>query len=96
MNRKGQLRIGAIYRAARSIRQMPHPGLPTAFEEMQEAHEITLDIGMRVGEGVAHPGLGREMDHPLRRMTDEHVFHALSVRQVEPHECKLFVSAELG
>ena len=40
--------------------------LPAALEHVEEADEVGIDVGVRVLERVAHAGLRREMDHPLR------------------------------
>src|SRR3546814_4819012 len=36
------------------------------LEDVHEADDVGVDVGVRVLERVAHAGLGGEVDHPLR------------------------------
>jgi hypothetical protein len=42
-----------------------------ALQDVGEADEVGVDVGHRVLDGVAHPGLGRQVDHPLRLVGGE-------------------------
>jgi hypothetical protein len=58
--------IGAIDRRGRGIDQVPAAVVPAALEHVEEADEIRLDIGMRIGQRMPHPGLRRQI-HDLRK-----------------------------
>ena len=41
------------------------------LEDVGEAHEVRFDVGQRVLEAVADPGLGGEVDHPVEARLGE-------------------------
>lgn len=45
---------------------MLHRIMTAGFEDVVEADEVRFDIGVRVGDGVAHARLRCEVDHDLR------------------------------
>ena len=56
-----------------------------AFQDVQEAGDVAADVDVRVLRGVAHPGLGRQVHHPLRRVGGEGRLHRGAVGQVGLH-----------
>ena len=42
---------------------MLHPGVATAFQDVQKADDVARHIGVRVDRRVAHAGLSGEVDH---------------------------------
>lgn len=81
--REGHLRIGAVDRAGRGEHQVLHAVVPAALEHMQEAGDVALDIDVRIGRRIADPGLGGEIDHPLRPVRGEGLFHRRPVAEVD-------------
>lgn len=49
---------------------------------MGEFNDVTIDIGKRVFDGVAHGGLGGEVDYALELVSGKTLLHALAVTQV--------------
>ena len=54
-----------------------------AFQDVEEAHDVGVDVGVRIFEAVAHPRLGGEIDHMARLRLGEDGGHAVTVGQVE-------------
>ena len=62
--------------------------LPAALEHVEEAHQIGVDIGVRVFQRVAHAGLRREMHHQLGPQRREQGRGGGAVGEVEPREAE--------
>ena len=60
---------------------MLHTVMAAAFEHMQEAPDIGVDISVGVVERVADAGLRGEMDHALGLLLGEGRFHDLRLRE---------------
>ena len=70
ISRIGHLLVAAIYRTTRSINEVLYAPLTTiitmsaSFQDVVEANEVALNVGIRIGNGVAHARLGCEVyDH---------------------------------
>ncbi len=63
---EGLVGIGAVDRAARSVDQVLDPVVAAALQDVGEAGQVGVHIGHRVLDGVTDPGLGGEVDDPLR------------------------------
>ena len=50
---------------------------------------------MRVGEGIPHPGLGRQVDHSLRADSLEQFRDGVPIRKVQPLESEPGAAFEL-
>jgi len=61
---------------------MLHAMVAAAFQDVAEADQVGVDIGGRVLQRVAHPGLGGQVDHALRLVLAEHPLHRLAVADV--------------
>jgi len=59
-----------------------HTKVAAAFQNMQKAGDIALHIHMRIGGGIAHTGLCRQVDDALGLMRGKHGFHAGAVGQI--------------
>jgi hypothetical protein len=70
--------------------------VPTALEDVDEGDEIGVHVGVRVGEGIAHAGLGGEMDHALGPHPGEEVRNGGAVGEVELLEGEAGAPLELG
>ncbi len=62
---------------------MLHAAVPAALEHVGEADEVRVDVGMRVGDGVAHAGLRGEMDDHVEALALEQCRHAGAIGEVE-------------
>ena len=56
--------------------------MAAAFDDVQEADDVGLDVGVGVVRGVAHAGLGGEVDDALRSVGGEGVFDGVAVGEV--------------
>ena len=74
----------------------PVIGMAAALQNVKESNEIGLDIGLWIENGIPHSGLGRQVDHDLRIILAEYVFHQSLVRNVASHKCKSFVLFQTG
>ncbi len=68
MNRIRPFPVKAIHRRRRGKDQMPDFCLAAAFQQIAKAHQIGLDIGARIDQAVAHPGLGGQVHHMINIM----------------------------
>ena len=41
-------------------------GMAAGFQNIVEADDVGFYVDVRVGDAVAHPGLGSEVDHDIR------------------------------
>jgi hypothetical protein len=98
---EGELAVRAIDRARRGIDEMLHLRVAAAFEHMQEAPDIGVDISVRMLQRIAHAGLRGEMDDALRLLLGEDRAHDFLVGEVgldemksvaprQPREARLF------
>jgi hypothetical protein len=70
------LGVAAVHAGARCIGQVLHLAVPAAFQDVHEADEVAVDIGMRVLQRVAHAGLGRQVDDPVEPSFGKQSGHA--------------------
>ncbi len=75
-------RIGAIHAGAAGVDQVFHAIVAATFEDMTKANEVAVDVGERVLKGVAHAGLGGQVDHALGFMGLKQLSHAGAVGHV--------------
>ena len=57
--------------------------VPAALQDVGEAGEVGVHVGHGVLDGVAHPGLGGQIDHPLGLVRPEGGGDALPVLDVQ-------------
>src|SRR5688572_1708282 len=88
--RPGQLGVRAVHARAGGVHEMARRSTPAALEHVGEANEVRLDVGARVLERVAHPGLRGEMEHALGALFFEKLLERIGVRDVQ------FVKSEPG
>jgi hypothetical protein len=53
---------------------------------MEEAHEVGVDVGVRVVDRVPHPGLGREVDDGTKAVGCEEGLHLAAVGEIDAGE----------
>ena len=58
---------------------MLHFVVAACLEDVVESDEIALNIGIRIGDAVAHSGLGCEIDHDSRAVVREKLLHQVPV-----------------
>ena len=67
---------------------MPAAIVAAAFEHVDEAFEIGVDVSVRMVGRITHAGLRREMDHDRETMLLKQGLRRRAVRQVELREGK--------
>ena len=90
----GQAGVATIDARARSIDEVRDACVPAGLENVREADEVAVDVGLRVGQRVAHAGLGREVNDLVEALTGEQVGDGPPVRDVHRLEAKLRARAE--
>jgi hypothetical protein len=65
------LGVAAVDAGARGIDQVLHAVVAAAFEDVGEADQVAVDVGVRVLQRVAHAGLGGEVDHAVELLGGE-------------------------
>ena len=64
--------VGAVHAGRAGVDQVPHAGraavigVAAGFEDVIEAGQVGVYVGVRVGDAVAHAGLGGQVDHDVR------------------------------
>ncbi len=67
--------------------------MPTALKDVHESDQIGIDISMRVGQGVTHPGLGGQVDNCIKLVISKECFHAAAIRDIAFYKREtLFIS----
>lgn len=84
LNGEGQLGIAAIDRAGTGIDHVLHLPVPREFQQVEVPHQVRLDIGVRVFDRIAHPGLGTEVDHAVDLLTRQRGIQRGHVGKVDP------------
>ena len=74
--RIGHLLVAAIDGRGRGIDQMFHFVVATGLEDVVESDEVTLDVGVGVGDAVAHACLGGQVDDYDYTVVREDVLHS--------------------
>ena len=65
-----------------------------AFEHVDEADQIAVDIGVRIQDGVADAGLGGQVDHLVEFLGGEQRFHAGAISDIQFDEAELRVCSQ--
>jgi hypothetical protein len=60
----------------------------TAFQNVHEAHEVRIDISVRVTERIADASLSSEMDNALGSVYLEQTLNGIAVGKVASNELK--------
>ena len=75
---------------------MPALRVPAAFEHVEEAGDVGVDIVVRRRERMANPGLGGKMHHMGEPTFRKQRRHAVAVLEVELMEAERIVAGEFG
>ena len=70
--------------------------LAAALEDVHEAHQIAIDVGVGVEQRVAHTGLGRQVNHALETFSGEQRGHRRPVGDVHLDEAKIALPRQAG
>lgn len=70
--------------------------MAAGLEHVEETHEIALEVGARVLDGVAYARLGGEVHNDVEAVLSEQALHERGVAQVAAHECEAAVRVGLG
>jgi hypothetical protein len=79
---KGEFGQAPINAGTGGINETLHPGFFRQFNEVDKAFQVRLLVGKRVDQGVAHPGLGRQMADLLGPVVRKQPFQARKIGQV--------------
>ena len=96
VHRKRHARIGAVDRGRRGIEQMPAAVMAAAFQDVGEAGEVGVDIGIRIGQRVTHAGLRAEMHDVRKAVLGEQLRHGGAVGEIAFDELEARQFGELG
>ena len=67
---------------------MPHTVMAAALQDVPKANQIALDVSRWIVKGVAHTGLGRQMDHRSRLMLSKQRRHGGAILQIKALKSK--------
>jgi hypothetical protein len=67
-----------------------------AFEDVHEADEVAVHIGVRILQRIAHAGLGGQVDDAVELLGGEERFHAGAVGDVQFHEAEVRLGVSRG
>src|SRR5688572_13418189 len=68
--------------------------VPTSLQNIGEANQICVNIGMRVPERIPYPGLRGEVDDDAESMPCEQLRNRDAIRQIQLFELKARIVAE--
>ena len=68
--------------------------VPAALQNIDEAFEVGIDIGVRMVDRMTHAGLGREVDYDLETVLREQRRHCRTIGKVGLHETESRVLAQ--
>lgn len=86
LGRVGHLLVGSVNAGRGRIHQMLHGVVAAGFQDVIEADEIALDVGIGVGDGVANASLGRQIHYNFRVKFGENVVNGIPVGDVTLNE----------
>ena len=78
--------IAAVDAGTAGIDKVLDAVVATAFENIDEADHVAIDIGMGILQRIAHTGLRREVDHALRAFRREQGGNALAIGDIQPRQ----------
>ena len=94
VHRERQLGIGAVDRGRRRKQQVPAAMMPASLQNVGEAGQIGVDIGVRVLQRIPDAGLGCEVNHHRKAMLPEQRLDRRPIGKVTPLEMKSGIMAE--
>ena len=85
---EGNLFVAAIDAAGAGVNQVTHGVVPTALEDIHEAHEVGIHVGERILNGIAHARLRAQVDDTVEPFACEEFRKGLAVGQVAQNEAE--------
>ena len=74
---------------------MPAAVVPAAFQDVGEALDVGVDIGVRILQRIADAGLRREMHHVGKLLGGKQSGNACAIGEIELEEAEVRVTLEL-
>jgi hypothetical protein len=93
---EGHAGVAAVNAGTRGVDQMLNRVLAAAFEDVHEADQIAIDVGVGVEQRVAHAGLGSQVNHALETFAGKQRGHRPPVGDVPLDEAKIALSRQAG
>ena len=93
---KGGLLLVPVYGGTGSEEQMFRLEMPAGFQNVEEPHNVGIDVFPGMVDAVADPGLGRQVHHNVRPEIPKDPVHRFLVRQVSLGEGKGRVQFQPG
>ena len=62
--------------------------VPAPFQDIHETLQVSVNIGMGIGEGIANTGLGCQVDNFVWLLCSKQLLHAISISHVDPVKTK--------
>ena len=63
--------------------------LSAPLEHIEMAHQIGIGVGVGVVDGVAHPGLGSEVNDSFELLSGKQLGHDGPIGQIQPDEAEI-------
>jgi hypothetical protein len=82
MDRKRHISVGTVYRAGRSKNQVFYLMVPAAFENIDKADKVRIDIGLRISQRISDTGLGSKIDHDVKIVGVEKIIQSITINQI--------------
>ena len=67
---------------------MLDPVMVASLQHSESAGEVAVGVGEGVVEGIAHPGLSTQVDHPLEPPAREQLGHGDPIGEIQALEAK--------
>ncbi len=83
---EGHLGVVAVNAGGAGIHQMPDIVMTAGFENVDESHNITFDIGVWVFQTVAHTRLCSQVAHVIELFLFEKRHQCIAVFEIHPYE----------
>ena len=82
VDRKGHAGVGAIDGAGRGKDQVLDVTVPAPLKNVQETHNVGVNVRMGVFQGIANARLGRQVHNRVKFLSGKEVLHGRPVSQV--------------
>lgn len=93
---EGNFGVGSVDGTGGGEDQVLDLTVTTAFEEVDEACEVAIDVGVGVLDGVADSGLGGEIDDAIEGVALEKLSEGGAIAEIEKLKLKSGLGGELG
>lgn len=90
------LLVAAVDRTGARVDEVLDRVVAAGLEHVEEAHEVALEVGARVLDGVADARLGGEVHHDVETVLREQALDKGGVAEVAAHEGEAAVCVSLG